>query len=231
MTTKTIKDWAEDDRPREKLISKGPSALSHAELLAILIVNGYKSQSALDIAKEIMASVNNDLEDLGRITLKELQKTKGIGQAKAVTIAAALELGRRRQQGDENAIKNKNFIHRSADIANYLKTKFQDLDHEIFGVLFLNRANKVIGFEIVSEGGYTGTVADPKKILKAAIEIKATGIVLTHNHPSGNLKPSQSDKNLTDKIKNAASFLDISLLDHIIVSNQGYFSFADEGLL
>ncbi len=231
MTSKSIKEWAEDDRPREKLLSKGAAVLSHAELLAILIVNGYKSQSALDIAKTILASVNNDLDDLGRISLRDLQKTKGIGKAKAVTIAAALELGRRRQQGDENLLKNTNFIHRSSDIANYLKTKFQDLDYEIFAVIFLNRANKVIGFEVVSEGGYTGTIADPKMILKAAIELKATGIVLTHNHPSGNLRPSQSDKNLTDKIKSGAGFLDISLLDHIIVSNQGYFSFADEGLL
>ena len=223
-----IKLWATDDRPREKMVEKGPSSLSNSELLAILINNGSKQNSALDIAREVLRIGNDNLTELGKITLKELQKVKGIGAAKAVTIAAALELGRRRLsiKGPE-----KSTIRSSRDIADYLKLLMQDLTYEVFAIVFLNRANRIKHFEIISRGGITGTVADPSIILKKALEEEATSIVLSHNHPSGNLKPSKADEDITRKIKLAAEYLDITVLDHIIVSEEGYFSFADEGML
>ena len=208
--------------------TKGAPALSNSELLAILINNGSKEKSALQLAKDILALGKNNLNELGKLSLKDLQQIKGIGEAKAISIAAALELGRRRHSSEfleKTSIKNSN------EIANYLKVILKDYTHEVFGVVFLNRANKIINFQIISTGGLTGTVADPRVILKKAIEVEATSMVLSHNHPSGNLKPSRADEELTEKIKHAAAYLDIKVVDHIIVSEEGYYSFADEGLL
>ena len=224
----SIKDWASDDRPREKLIAKGSAALSNSELIAILINNGSKERSAVELAKDILSLSDNNLEELGRISVKELQKIKGIGEAKAIIITAALELGRRRQS---SAALIKKTVRNSHEIADFLKSTLKDYNYEVFAVLFLNRANKIKHFEIISRGGITGTVADPRIILKKAIEEEATSIILSHNHPSGNLKPSRADEELTQKIKQAASYCDIKVLDHIIVSDEGYYSFADEGLI
>ncbi|HEV8079630.1 MAG TPA: DNA repair protein RadC [Chitinophagaceae bacterium] len=224
----SIKNWAADDRPREKLITKGATALSDSELLAILISTGSKSKSAVEIAKEVLEKGKNNLNELGKISIKELMKIPGIGEAKAITIAAALELGRRRQATSSLAKTN---IKSSNDIAEYLKAILKDYAYEIFAVVFLNRANKINHFEIISKGGITGTVADPRRILKTALEQDATSIVLCHNHPSGNLKPSKADEELTVKIKEAAKYFDIKVMDHIIVSEEGYYSFADEGML
>ncbi|MBC7866417.1 MAG: DNA repair protein RadC [Gloeobacteraceae cyanobacterium ES-bin-316] len=224
----SIKNWSVDDRPREKMQAKGAPALSNSELLAILINNGNKEKSALEIAKEVLNLSQNNLDELGKLTLKDLQKIKGIGEAKAITIAAAMELGRRRQSSE---FLSKPVVRSSGEIASFLKAVLKDHPHEVFAVLFLNRANKILHFEIVSTGGLTGTVADPRVILKKAIETGATAIVLSHNHPSGSLKPSRADEDLTQKIRQAATYLDIRVIDHIIVSDEGYFSFADEGLL
>ncbi len=224
----SIKNWAEDDRPREKLLLKGASALSDSELIAILINNGTKEKSAVELAQEILRSGNNNLNELGKLSIKDLQKIKGIGNAKAIAIAAALELGRRRQAADA---LEKISVRTSNDIAQFLRAKIKDYLHEVFAVVFLNRANKINHFEIISQGGITGTVADPRIILKKALEEDATSVVLCHNHPSGNLKPSRADEELTHKIKEAAKYFDITVLDHIIVSEEGYFSFADEGII
>ncbi len=224
----SIKNWAADDRPREKLLSKGAEVLSNSELIAILINNGSKDKSAVDLAKEILRLGSDNLNELGKLTLKDFQQIKGIGEAKAITIAAALELGRRRQA---SATLDKTIVQSSKDIAQYLKAILKDFTYEVFAVLFLNRANKINHFEIISRGGITGTVADPRIILKKALEQDATSIVLSHNHPSGSLKPSRADEELTQKIKEAAKYFDIKVIDHIIVSEDGYYSFADEGLL
>jgi DNA repair protein RadC len=219
----SIKNWAADDRPREKLFTKGASVLSDSELIAILISNGYKEKSAVELAKEILQLGNNNLNELGKLPIAAFQKIKGIGEAKA-----ALELGRRRHAG---LPLEKLVITTSKQIADYLQTMLKDYTYEVFGVIFLNQSNKVNHFEIVSKGGITGTVADPRIILKKALDAEATSIILCHNHPSGSLKPSRADEDLTAKIKEAARFLDIRVLDHVIVSEQGYYSFADEGLL
>lgn len=224
----SIKQWAKDDRPREKLLMNGSENCSNAELLAILIHNGSKEKTAVDLAKEILKLGKDNLVELGKLSIKEMMKIKGIGEAKAITIAAALELGRRRHTTNPLA---KSTVSNSSDIALYLQTKLKDYRHEVFAVLFLNRANKVNHFEIVSEGGITGTVADPRIILRIALEQDAVNIILCHNHPSGSVKPSRADEQLTAKIKEAARFLDIVVLDHVIVSEEGYYSFADEGLL
>ena len=224
----SIKNWAKDERPREKLLAHGSETLSNSELFAILITKGTRNKSALELAKDILALGKNNLQELGKLSVKELMKIKGIGEAKAVTIAAALEIGRRRQA--TNALEKRSLVA-SYDIANFLHTKIKDNRREVFGVLFLNRANKINHFEIISEGGITGTVADPRIILKRALEEDAVNIVLCHNHPSGSLKPSRADEELTNKIKGAAKYFDIRVLDHIIISDHGYFSFADEGLL
>ena len=224
----SIKQWAKDDRPREKLLLNGAENLSNSELLAILIHNGSKEKTAVDLAKDILKLGKDNLAELGKLSIKELMKIKGIGEAKAVTIAAALELGRRRQA---TAPLEKVAVSSSNDIARFLQIKLKDYRHEVFAVLFLNRANKINHFEIVSEGGITGTVADPRVILRKALEEDAVSIILCHNHPSGSLKPSRADEQLTAKIKEAARFLDISVMDHIIVSEDGYYSFADEGIL
>ena len=224
----SIKQWAKDDRPREKLLFRGAENLSNSELLAILIRNGSKNKTAVDLGKEVLKLGKDNLVELGKLSVKDLMKIKGIGEAKAITIAAALELGRRRQSSES---LEKAIVSSSSDIANYLQTALKDYHHEVFAVIFLNRSNKVNHFQIVSEGGITGTVADPRVILKKALEQNAVSIILCHNHPSGSLRPSRADEELTTKIKEAARFLDIRVLDHIIVSEDGYYSFADEGLL
>jgi len=224
----SIKDWAKDERPREKLLSKSPIALSDSELLAILINIGTKNKSAVDLAKDLLRTVDNNLNELAKLSLKEFMKIKGIGEAKAITISAALELGRRRQ-----FVKplQKPVVKDSREVAGYLQSMLQDLRREVFAVIFLNRANKINHFEIISQGGITGTVADPRIILKKALEEEAVNIILCHNHPSGNLQPSRADEELTAKIKEAAKYFDIKVIDHIIVSDEGYFSFADEGII
>ena len=223
-----IKQWAKDDRPREKLLLKGPQALSDSELLAILIGMGTKKRSALDLAREILSLGKNSLNELGKRSVKELMKVKGIGEAKAISIVAALEIGRRRQAS--NSLE-KSLVSSSSDVAQYLQSLLRDHRHEVFAVLFLNRANKINHFEIISNGGITGTVADPRIILKKALDEDAVSLILCHNHPSGSLKPSRADEELTFKIKEAAKYFDIKVLDHIIVSESGYYSFADEGIL
>ena len=225
---KAIKDWLIDDRPREKLRTKGPESLSHSELIAILLQNGTHNKSALDLAREILQLGKNNLNELGKISVKELTKIKGIGEAKAVTIAAAMELGRRRQAA---GFIEKPYMTDSTSIAGYLQGVLKDYELEVFIVLFLNQANKVNHTEVISKGGITGTVADTRVILKKALEEDAVSIVLCHNHPSGRVRPSRADEILTQKIKEAAKYFDIRVLDHIIVSDEGYYSFADEGLL
>lgn len=224
----SIKQWAKDDRPREKLCKMGAETLSSTELLAILIQHGTRERTAIDLAREMLAMGKNNLGQLGRLSIKDLMRIKGIGEVKAIMVMAALELGRRRQA---SLSLDKPVIRESKDIAEYLKTLLQDHSHEVFGVVFLNRANRINHFEIVSEGGITGTVADPRLILKKALEEEAVSLILCHNHPSGNLKPSKADEELTVKIKEASRYFDIRVLDHIIVSDEGWFSFADEGML
>jgi DNA repair protein RadC len=224
----SIKQWAKDDRPREKLRDKGPSALSNSELIAILINHGTKEKSAVELAQEILRLGKENLQELGKLSVKQLMSVKGIGEAKAVSIAAAMELGRRRQSSN---LYSKTVVSSSFDVAMYLQSALKDYKHEVFAVLFLNRANKINHFKIISEGGMTGTVADPRIILKKALEEDAVNLILCHNHPSGSLKPSKADEDLTQKIKEAANFLDIKVIDHIIVSDDGYYSFADEGIL
>ena len=224
----SIKDWSKDERPREKLLLSGAANLSNSDLLAILIQNGTREKTAIDLAREVLKLGKDNLAELGKLSIHELLKIKGIGPAKAIIISAALELGRRRQAA---SALEKEIISTSSDIARYLQAKLQDYRHEVFAVLFLNRANKVNHFEIVSEGGITGTVADPRIILRRALEENAVSIILCHNHPSGSLRPSRADEQLTGKLKDAARLLDISVIDHIIVSENGWYSFADEGLL
>lgn len=205
---------------------KGPVALSNAELIAILLQNGIREKSALDLAREVMKLGDDNLDQLGRLTIKDLTSIRGVGTAKAIMLVATLELGRRRQATQSLSRKS---IQSSADVAGFLRHLLKDHSHEVFAVLFLNRANRVNHFEIISQGGITGTVADPRIIFKKALQEEAVSIILCHNHPSGNLKPSRADQDMTHKIKEASQFLDIKLLDHIIVSNEGYYSFADEG--
>ena len=217
-----------DDRPREKLLLKVAVSLSDSELIAILINNGYKEKSAVDIAKEVLLMGNNNLNELGRFSLQEYQQIKGIGLAKAITIVAAIELGRRRQL---SPFLKKTIFRKSEDIAEFIRTSIKDYSFEVFGVVYLNKSNKVNHYEIVSSGGISGTVVDTRIILKKALENGATSIVLCHNHPSGNLKPSKADEELTKKIKEAAKYHDIAVIDHLIVSEEGYFSFSDEGIM
>jgi DNA repair protein RadC len=223
-----IKLWAKDDRPREKLRSKGCSALSNSELIAILINNGNREKSAIELAQEVLQKGKNDLHLVGKLGIHDFMKIKGIGEAKAITIVAALELGRRRSAA---LPAEKKVITNSNDVASYLQSLLKDYQHEVFAVMFLNRANKINHFEIVSEGGITGTVADPRIILKKALEENAVSLILCHNHPSGSLRPSKADEDLTFKIREAARYFDIKVIDHLIVSEDGYYSFADEGLL
>ena len=223
----SIKNWAIDDRPREKLLRKSPASLSDSELLAILIRDGTPERSGLELAKDILLLGKNNLNELGRLGVKDFMSIKGVGLAKAVAIAAALELGRRRQAESFR----KPVIKGSRDVANHLRSLLKDYNYEVFGALFLNQGNKIRDFTVLSTGGITATVADPRLILKRALEQDAVAIILCHNHPSGHLEPSQADKDLTIKITEAARYFDIRVLDHIIVSDEGYFSFADEGLI
>lgn len=223
----SIKQWAIEDRPREKLLNKGIYSLSDTELLAILIATGTKKYSAVDLAKMVLNSANNNLHLLGKKTLHDLIKINGIGEAKAITILASLELGRRRKNSDSEQIK----IETSQHIAEIFQPILGDLSHEEFWTIYLNRANNIIHKERISTGGTTGTVIDTKMILKQGIERLACGIILVHNHPSGNTKPSTNDIEITRKIKSAAQLVDISLLDHIIIADKTYFSFTDEGKL
>ena len=224
----SIKSWASDDRPREKLLLKGATALSNSELIAILINHGTRDKTAVELAQEILRAGKENLNELGKLSIKELIRIKGIGEAKAISIVAAMELGRRRQA---STYREKALVAGSTDVANYLQTLLKDYKHEVFAVLFLNRSNKINHFQIISEGGITGTVADPRIILKKALEEEAVSIILCHNHPSGSLKPSKADEELTYKIREAAKYFDIKVLDHVIVSDDGYYSFADEGIL
>lgn len=225
----TIKDWAEEDRPREKMLNKGASALSNAELLAILISSGTQTESALDLAKKILLNYSNDLYKLGCATPKELSKqVKGIGNAKAVTILAALELGKRRRivlPKDLESFRN------SISVAEEFYPLMSDISHEEFWILLLNKANKKIGAYKISSGGVSSTIVDSRIVLRYAIENLASNIVLVHNHPSGNLTPSKDDIELTKKIITACKTLDITVLDHIIIGQNKFFSFSDEGLL
>ena len=225
---KSIKSWAEEDRPREKMLAKGKEALSNAELIAILIGSGNSKETAVDLSKRILHDNKDNLIELSRLTINDLMKYNGIGEAKAVTIAAALELGRRRRFSEaleKPSIKNSQIAYEC------FYAHLSDLNHEQFWIMLLNNANKVIKLEKIGVGGMTGTTADPKKIFKSALENNATNIMLCHNHPSGNILPSNADKQITNNLIKAGAFLEIKILDHIIIGNDNYFSFADEGLL
>jgi len=224
----SIKAWAEEDRPREKLNSQGRRALSDAELIAILIGSGSRNESAVELSKRILHHYDNDLQKLGKVSVSELSKFKGIGEAKAISIIAALELGRRR---DDTEIKAPEIVNGSRSVYNVLRRHLVDLNHEEFWILLLSRNCKIIAKELISKGGLSGTVADPKVIFGIALQHQASSIILAHNHPSGNLKPSQQDIDLTKKIHAAGRILDIGVLDHLIITDGGFFSFADEELL
>ena len=223
-----ITEWAEEDRPREKLKNQGTSALSDAELLAILISTGTKEKSAVDLGRELLKMADNNLNTLGKLSIKELSTVNGVGDAKAVKISAALELGRRRRLSSPPEEKQ---IKSSRDAADIIQPVLADLYHEEFWVLLLNRSNKVTEKYKLSQGGVSGTVTDVRLIMKKVAERLASGIILCHNHPSGNLSPSDADIKLTKKIKEAAALMDVQLLDHLIISGNGYYSFADEGNL
>ncbi len=227
-TSFSIKHWADDDKPREKLLQKGRSVLSDAELIAILIGSGSKEESAVDLSKRILSSVGNNLNELGKLSVQQLKQFKGIGEAKAVTIAAALEMGRRRRTEDAPTITK---IMGSQDAFDLLQPLIGDLQHEEFWIVYLNNSNKVLHKEQLSKGGITGTLVDVRLVLKQALEYGAVGLILAHNHPSGTLKASRADKEITEKLNRASSALDIKVLDHLIVTQKAYFSFADEQLL
>lgn len=224
----SIKDWAVEDRPREKLLLKGTRSLSDVELLAILIGSGNISESAVELSRRILASVDNSLNELSKNQVADLLKFRGIGKAKAVSIIAALELGRRRK---EQSIDNKIIIRQSRDAADYFRPLLEDLNHEEFWVLLVNRSNVVIDKMMVSQGGLAGTVADVRLILKIAIEKLASALILCHNHPSGNVQASEADRSITKKVTDAAALMDIIVLDHVIIAQNEYLSFADEGML
>lgn len=226
----SMRNWSMDDQPREKLIQKGAHALSNAELLAILINNGTRNRSALDLARELLQHAENDVQKLSAFSVKELlqKKIAGLGMVKAITIAAALELGVRRNAAAGN---KREIVNRSGDIADYLRAELEYRKQEVFVVVYLNRGNRVVHTEIISEGGLTGAIVDPRIVFRKALENNATALILCHNHPSGSLRPSMADELVTKKIRDAALLLDIRVMDHIIVSTDGYFSFADEGLL
>jgi len=223
-----ISKWAEDDRPREKLLLKGKHSLSDAELLAILLGTGSRNQSALDLAKTILTESRNNLIELSKMQISELMHFRGIGQAKAITVIAALELGRRRR-GSEVIQRKK--IQSSKDVFELFQVELAEKKYEGFWLLLLDRSNKIVGQEKISEGGTAGTVADPKRIFKVAIDRFASSLILCHNHPSGNVEPSQADITLTRKLIHAGTLLDIQILDHIIIGEENYFSFADENMM
>ena len=221
-----IREWAESDRPREKLLMKGKSTLSDAELLAILMGSGSRNESAVDLAMRILHETNDNLIELSKLGVKDLTRFKGVGEAKAISIIAAMELGKRRRGAE--AIEKKK-ITSSRDVFEYFNSIFGDQTYEAFYILLLNRANRIIKEVQISEGGFSGTVADPKKIFKIALENNASSIILSHNHPSGNIQPSEADIKLTHKLKGAGEMLDLPVIDHIILGEEKYYSFADEG--
>jgi DNA repair protein RadC len=223
-----INQWSEDDKPREKLLLKGNTALSDAELLAILIGSGSRDESAVDLSKRILAAQQNNLNQLARLSISDLKKFKGIGEAKAITIMAALELGRRRRLEEALEIPK---VTDSRTVYELLQPILGDLNHEEFWIVYLSQSNRVIGKWLASKGGITSTLVDVRLVLRKALELSATGIILSHNHPSGKREPSQSDKDLTRKMMDAAKVMDIQVLDHLIVTDHSYFSFADEGIL
>ncbi len=223
-----IRDWAENDRPREKLLHKGKNVLSDAELIAILIGSGNKEMSAVDLSKFILSSVDDNLIGLSKLSINDLLKFKGIGEAKAISIIAALELGKRRR---ESEVIEKKKISCSRDVFEVMQSNLCDLQYEEFWILLLNRTNKIINKISVSEGGIAGTVVDPKKVFKIALDNNASSLILCHNHPSGSIEPSEADIKLTNKIKEAGQFIDIPVIDHIIMGDEKYFSFKDEGKL
>jgi DNA repair protein RadC len=224
----TIKDWALEDRPREKLIKKGVHSLSDAEIIALLIGSGSRNETAVELSKKVLKSVNNNLNELGKLSVDDLIKMKGIGEAKAITILAALELGKRRKISE---IITKKKITQSKDIFELFQPILGDLPHEEFWILMLNRSNRIIEKIKISQGGVSGTVTDIKIILKQAIEKLASSVILCHNHPSGNKNPSKADDSITQKLKQGCEFLDIQVLDHIIIADLEYYSYADEGKL
>jgi DNA repair protein RadC len=225
----SIKAWAEDDRPREKMLLKGRHALSDAELMAILISCGNRTESAVDLSKRILASVENNLEKLAKMSITELKDFHGMGEAKALSVMAALELGKRRNSSliDDDAMR----IRSSADAYRIIRPELDDLPHEEFWIMFLNRSNVVMKKEQISRGGMNSTIVDPKIVFKAAINASASGIILCHNHPSGTVTPSDQDVRLTKRLKEGAAIMDVALLDHVIVGANTYFSFADEGII
>ncbi len=227
-TSFSIKHWSDDDKPREKLVHKGRSVLSDAELIAILIGSGSRNESAVELAKRILASVNNNLNELGKLSIKQLMTFKGIGEAKAVSIAAALEVGRRRR-GEE--VRKISKINSSKDVFDLLQPRIGELQHEEFWILYLSNANKVLHSAQLSKGGLTGTLVDVRIVMRQALEQGAVGLILSHNHPSGTLRPSEEDRKVTQKLKRAAAALDIKVLDHLIITQKDYYSFADEGIL
>lgn len=224
----SIKEWAEDDRPREKLLLKGRHVLSDAELLAILIGSGNRHESAVDLCKRLLSDFSLNLDELAKCSVNDLRKYRGIGEAKAITIVAAMELGRRRANTPAADLPS---IRTSNDCYQAIAPMIGDLAHEEFWVLLVNRANQIVRKDIISKGGMNTTVVDPKMVFKTALDHGAGGLVLCHNHPSGTAKPSQADIQLTKRLQDGATILDISLLDHIIVGAKTYFSFADEGML
>lgn len=231
MTTErmSLKTWADEDRPREKMLKKGISALSDGELLAILLRTGTRNETVVDLARRVLHTVNNNLDELGKISVQDLCRTfKGIGEAKAITLAAALELGRRRKQAESLERKQ---IKSSEDAYSYFEPILSDLPHEEFWILLLNRSNKIIESVRIGAGGVAAVVVDVKIIAKEAVMRLASGIILAHNHPSGNVTPSNEDRQITQKAREACNLLDIKLLDHIIVGNNRYYSFANEGII
>ena len=223
-----LKDWSVEDLPREKLVKSGASSLSEVELIAILLRTGTKSLTAIDIARMLLSNSGNRLEDLCRCSISDLSKIKGLGPIKAITLIAAFELGRRRQL---LPVQEKVQIRSSSDAAQYFQAQLSDLNHEEFWILMLNRSNKVLGKRVISKGGVSGTVVDPKIIFREALEARASGLILCHNHPSGNTKPSEADLQLTKKLKAAGNNIEIGILDHVIIAGTSFFSFADEGIL
>lgn len=228
MEDNSLKTWADEDKPREKLLLKGKNALSEAELLAIILRSGTREEHVVRLSQKVLLKANNDLNELGKLSVKDMLdwKLKGLGETKAITIVAALELGRRRQQTE---IKQKKIISGSKDMYELLAPHLADLQHEEFWLVLLNRGNKIISVEPISSGGITGTVVDTRILFSSALKSNAVSIILSHNHPSGSLKPSVADEELTRKIRDAGKLLDVQLLDHIIISESGYYSFADEG--
>lgn len=228
MKKMTIKSWALDDRPREKLLAKGKSTLSNAELIAILIGSGNRDESAVGLSKRILQSVGGNINELAKIPVEKLMSFRGIGEAKAISIVTALELGSRREQEPAVEIVK---INTSKDVFMLMKPILGDKDYEEFWVVYLNNSNKILAKQLCSMGGITSTIVDVRLLYKRALELSAVGIIVCHNHPSGNVKPSISDRELTDKIRQAGDCLDIQLLDHLIIGEKSYFSFADHGEL